>query len=232
MIIQSITTALSTGLGCGTCCGTGMSAFLFGYLTTHAKDMKHSFMAYISFYAGKILAVALLCTLSSFLGQQIIDENGYSGIINIHLIVNLCMIAMALWFIYKWFRNRKKHNCEKCNHSCTDSSGAVEAKILKTAGNSIAVSYPAMAIMGAAYGISPCAPLLMMAGYAISIRPAAAFLTGSIFALASAFVPLMLLMILTGVLSSRLYKEIPGYIDIFRLLSYIVLIVICVIDIF
>jgi len=88
------------------------------------------------------------------------------------------------------------------------------------------VSYPALMAIGAGYGISPCAPLLLMAGYAVTLAPAAAFLTGCLFAAASAFVPMLLIMFLTGILSSKLYKEIPQYIGIFRLISYILLIII------
>ena len=96
----------------------------------------------------------------------------------------------------------------------------------KVPGQRSGVSYPALIAMGAGYGISPCAPLLMMAGYTATLVPAAAFLSGCLFAAASAFVPMLLIMFLTGILSSRLYKEIPQYIGIFRLISYILLIVI------
>lgn len=244
-------------MGCGTCCGSGVSAFLFGYLTSHAGSLKHSFRAFLSFYLGKVLAVACVCVACSLLGRQILDENGNLGSVNIHTIVNLLMIAMGVWFIIKWVRERLHPGCEHCHH-CSAGSGKhrgqhvqkkdASASAEHSDGNASAdgsdgntsagstsettvpakngVSHLALAGMGAGYGISPCAPLIMMAGYAATLAPAAAFLTGCVFAAASAFVPMLLLMLLTGVLSAKLYKEIPQYIGIFRLISYIVLIVV------
>lgn len=275
MILQSLMTALSTGLGCGTCCGSGVSAFLFSYLTTHTGSLKHSFRAFLSFYLGKILAVAGVCVACSLLGRQILSEDGNIGSINIHVIVNMFMIAMGVWFIIQWIRERLHPGCASCHH-CTAKPGATKSDATKSGnskwsramakllalgepqvaalamegsgmhvedsavvygssvpaneeastGKTTGVSYPALMALGAGYGISPCAPLLLMAGYAATLAPAAAFLTGCIFAAASAFVPMLLIMFLTGILSSKLYKEIPQYIGIFRLISYILLIVI------
>ena len=109
MIIQGITAALSVGMGCGTCCGSGVSAFLFGYLTTHAKTMKHSFRAFFCFYLGKILAVAGVCLASSLVGRRILDESGSIGGIDLHFWPDLCMIAMGIWFVYKWIREFRHH---------------------------------------------------------------------------------------------------------------------------
>lgn len=116
MIIQSLTTALSTGLGCGTCCGSGVSAFLFGYLSTHSGSIKRSFRAFLSFYLGKILAVAMVCMACSILGQQLLDEEGKIGGIHIHMIVNILMIAMGVWFIIQWIRERLHPGCSGCHH--------------------------------------------------------------------------------------------------------------------
>ena len=234
MIIQGITAALSVGMGCGTCCGTGVSAFLFGYLTTHAKTMKHSFRAFFCFYLGKILAVAGVCLASSLVGRRILDESGSIGGIDLHFWLDLCMIAMGIWFVYKWIREFRHSDCETCHH-CS-SSAAPEGKfhtlMKRLSGETKGVNYPALTALGAVYGISPCAPLLMMAGYAATLSPLASVLSGSAFAMASALVPMLLLMLLTGILSSKLYKEIPQYINYFRLFSYLLLIGIFAADLF
>ena len=60
MLLESLTAAASVGMGCGTCCGSGISAALYGYLTTHTKDIKHSVRAFLEFFFGKFLAVILL----------------------------------------------------------------------------------------------------------------------------------------------------------------------------
>lgn len=83
---------------------------------------------------------------------------------------------------------------------------------------------------GAGYGLTPCAPLILMAGYAASLSPANALISGSAFAASSALSPLLILAVLSGVLSGKLKKEIPQYLDWFRLGAYLILIVIFAAD--
>lgn len=245
MVIQGIITALSVGMGCGTCCGSGVSAALFGYLTTHAGGMKHSLRAFVSFYLGKILTVAAVCMGSSLLGRALLQEDGSIGTVNVHQIADLCMIAIGIGMILRWIFEKRRKGCEHC-HGCAGSSGRLqriraffgkwfrterrepEVETRKEPGSR--VSHFALAAMGAGYGISPCAPLIMMAGYAATLGAGAALLTGCVFAAASAVVPMIVILFLSGFLSSRIAKEIPRYIDIFRLISYVLLIVVFAAD--
>ena len=223
MVIQGIVTALSVGMGCGTCCGSAVSAFLFGYLTSHAGKMRHSVKAFLSFYLGKILAVAAVCVASSLLGSQLMDENGMIGRVSIRLLVDLCMIVLGAVMIIRWVWERTHPGCQNCHH-CSSEKGKTQAEKGPDQPEERKVSYLALALVGGGYGISPCAPLVMMAGYAATITPVSAFLAGSVFAASSAFVPMLLLLVLSGVLTARLYKEIPQYLVWFRLLSYLLLI--------
>ena len=75
-LLQGTMAGASVGMGCGTCCGTGISAFLFGYLTTHTQGIRQSVRAFLSFYLGKVMAVTALCLTTSLLGTQILDEQG------------------------------------------------------------------------------------------------------------------------------------------------------------
>ena len=80
--------------------------------------------------------------------------------------------------------------------------------------------------IGSLYGISPCAPLILMLGYAVTMPAYAAALTGTVFALSSAIVPTIFMLVLSGVLSPKIMKEMPEYMDWFRLAVYILLLVI------
>ena len=84
--------------------------------------MKHSLRAFISFYLGKILAVAGVCLASSLAGHRILDENGYFGGVNLHHWLDLCMIAMGIWFVYRWIREYRHPACENCHHCGSSSS--------------------------------------------------------------------------------------------------------------
>ncbi|MBQ2347778.1 MAG: hypothetical protein II388_05330 [Clostridia bacterium] len=55
LLLESITAAASVGMGCGTCCGSGISAALYGYLTTHVKNIKQSFRAFLISFSEKYL---------------------------------------------------------------------------------------------------------------------------------------------------------------------------------
>lgn len=227
-LLQGTVTAASVGMGCGSCCGSGVSAVLFTYLTTHAADARQSVRAFCTFYLGKIMAVVSLCLLSSYLGKAVLDETGRITGMNVDVngLCDLVMIGIGTALIIRWFAEKKKSSCSICAHcGHTDHLNNEENE----AGS---ISLFALWGMGAGYGISPCAPLILIAGYAATMPAAGAVVTGSVFALASAFVPMILLLLVSGILSPRLRKEIPGYLEIFRLLTYILLIIIFAADLF
>ena len=78
--------------------------------------------------------------------------------------------------------------------------------------------------MGFGYGISPCAPLILITGDAATLPVGFAAVLGAVFALASTVSPALFLMLLSGVLAKRMRKEIPQYLTWFRLGCYILLI--------
>ena len=80
--------------------------------------------------------------------------------------------------------------------------------------------------MGLGYGISPCVPLILMTGYAASLPVGYAVLLGTVFALASTLSPMLFMLLMSGILAGKMYKEIPQYLIWFRLLCYITLIVV------
>lgn len=82
-----------------------------------------------------------------------------------------------------------------------------------------------MFAVGMAYGITPCAPLLFMVGYAFSQPVIYAVSAGIAFGMASMLSPVLLLVIVTGSLSKKMSKEIPGQLKWFRLASYLMLFV-------
>ena len=210
----------SVGMGCGTCCGSGISAFLFGYLTTHTKGIRQSMRAFLSFYLGKVMAVTALCLAASLLGTQILDERGTLFGINVHLATEIVMGGMALWMIIAWFRERNRKRCASCSH-CSEPHSSGGHPEQETNANALMLW-----TMGSLYGISPCAPLILMLGYAVTMPAYAAALTGTVFALSSAIVPTIFMLVLSGVLSPKIMKEMPEYLDWFRLAVYILLLVI------
>lgn len=82
-----------------------------------------------------------------------------------------------------------------------------------------------MLMAGLTYGMTPCAPLLLMIGYSFTLPAPLAAMTGIAFSLSSMASPVLLLVIVTGTLSKKMRKEIPDGVKWFRLASYVLLIV-------
>lgn len=51
LLLESMTTAAFVGMGCG----SGISAVVYGYFTTHTRNIKQSLRAFIDFFSGKYL---------------------------------------------------------------------------------------------------------------------------------------------------------------------------------
>jgi hypothetical protein len=79
--------------------------------------------------------------------------------------------------------------------------------------------------MGFGYGISPCAPLILITGYAATLPVGFAAVLGAVFSLASTVSPALFIMLLSGVLAKKMRKEMPQFMTWFRLACYILLIV-------
>ena len=213
LLAQGAATAASVGMGCGTCCGSGMGVVLSGYLMTHAGNFLASLRGFLMFYLGKILAVMVLCGAASLAGSRIIGEDGVVLGIPMHALVDAVMLCMGIWFLIRWILEQKGHPaCRSCDHG-----GQSETPKGK-------VSLPALLGMGVGYGISPCAPLLMIAGYAAMLPLGTALAVGAVFAVCSAVSPMLILLLVTGALSGRMYREIPGYLRWFRLGCYLLVI--------
>ena len=218
LFFESITTAASVGMGCGTCCGSGISAALYGYLTTHTQNVRQSARAFFDFFFGKFIAVILLCCTASVLGGKILDENGRLLGVKVAVIVDAVMLLMGIRFLAGWISERRgRHKCKSCK-AC--SQGKAEVLTEEKAHHGALIS------MGFGYGISPCAPLLLITGYAATLPLGLAAVLGAVFAGASTISPALLMMLLSGALAGRMRKEIPQYITWFRLGCYLLLTVI------
>ena len=218
LLFESMTAAASVGMGCGTCCGSGISAALYSYLTTHVKNFKQTFRAFLDFFLGKFLAVIALCCIASIVGGNIIDDSGKIFGIKTAAIADALILSVGLWLLIGWIREKRGHNgCNSCGHCGSDTSNTHDTKN---------VSRTALISMGAGYGISPCAPLIFMTGYAATLPLGYAALLGAVFAAASTVSPILFMLLISGVLASKMYKEIPQYLIWFRLICYITLIVV------
>lgn len=214
IVLESMTAAASAGIGCGTCCGSGISAALYGYLTTHTNNVKQSVKAFLYFFFGKFLAILLLCCGASVVGRNVIDDNGRVFGVKAAIIVDAVMLAMGILFLIDWIRERRSE------HSCKSCKACKPGKTMEDR-----THHGALLGMGFGYGISPCAPLILITGYAVTLPTGFAAILGAVFSVASTISPVLFLMLLSGALAKRMAKEIPQYLTWFRFGCYILLIV-------
>lgn len=211
LLAPALAVAVSVGVGCGTCCSPVISTFLSTYVFSHAGGIKKGVLSFVSFFFGKMLSISLLCIAAAFISRQFISEDGYIGSFNLRLVSQIVMSAIGVVMVIRWFLELKRQkscgNCKKCRKP-EAKSGIIP-----------------MLVAGITYGMTPCAPLLMMMGYCLSLPVPLAGVTGIAFSLSSMLSPILLLVIITGALSGKMCREIPGAVKWFRLASYLLLMV-------
>lgn len=211
LLVPALTTAMSVGLGCGACCSPIISTFLSTYVVSHSNGVRKGIFSFISFFLGKMLSVSLLCSISSMISRQFISENGYIGSFNLKVFSQVAMSVVGVVMVIRWFlelKNKKKcSNCKGFRKS--------EGKL----------GFVPILIAGVTYGMTPCVPLLLMIGYCFTMPISLAGITGIIFSLSSMVSPVLLLVVVTGVLSKKMDREIPEAVKWFRLASYVLLMV-------
>lgn len=211
LLVPAFTTAVSIGLGCGTCCSPIISTFLSTYVVSHSNGVKKGILSFVSFFFGKMVSISLMCTVSALISRQFISESGYIGSFNLRLFSQAAMSVIGAVMVIRWFLELK--NQKKC-------SGCKGCK--KEDGKS---GFVPMLMAGLTYGMTPCAPLLLMIGYCFTLPASLAGMTGIAFSLSSMVSPVLLLVIVTGVLSKKMGKEIPDAVKWFRLASYFLLMI-------
>lgn len=209
MMISAITTAVTIGLGCGTCCSPLISLFLSSYVVSHADGVKKGIISFIGFFLGKLLSITVLCFIAAAISTQFISNDGYIGWFNLRLAAQVLMSGVGAVMLIKWLMGNKKKGCSSCKE-CKKKTGT---------------GFVPMLAAGITYGITPCAPLILMIGYCFTLTIPAAFVTSISFGLASICSPILLLAAISGALSKKLAKEIPQYLKWFRLASYVLLMV-------
>lgn len=212
LFVSAITTAVTIGLGCGTSCSPFISTFLSTYSISHSMGIKKSILSFISFFFGKLISITILCTISSLISMQFINDRGYIGSFNLRLTSQIMMSMIGMILLLQWlYEMKKKKRCGNCTR-CNKEKGKA--------------GFISMLAAGITYGASPCAPLLLMISYCFTMPIPLASMTGIVFSLSSMVSPIFVLVVISGALSKKMYQEIPDAIKWFRLGSYIFLMII------
>ncbi len=221
LLLEGLSVATSVGLGCGTCCGSGAGILLSGYVMSHARDSRQSMLAFLSFFLGKIAGVAALCVVASLVGNAALVDSGLLSNGWVERVFDAFIVGMGLWFLFGWYREVRGRKV--CGDQCRDHHKMREA----VEGG---IHMPALFAAGAGFGITPCAPLVIVASLCVTLPAGHALVTGAAFACASIASPLLLVLLLSGVLTTRMHKEIPGMLRWLRLACYLGMVAFFLVD--
>ena len=205
LLSQALASAASVGVSCGAGCGSAAFGFLSSYILSRGKGWSSALRQTLCFFLGKLLAVLSVCVCSSILGTALIDAEDALLSVLLHKAVYAVMLMSALWLLFELRREQK--GCKACRH-CVHSKPTV----------------PSFAV-GFAYGISPCAPLLMVLGYSALLSLGGALVLGAVFAFSSSLVPILLTLTLTGALSTQVSKQLGTWMPRFRLAVYLLFLI-------
>lgn len=221
LLLEGLSVATSVGLGCGTCCGSGAGVILAGYVMSHARDSRQSLLAFLSFFLGKIASVAVLCVVASLIGGATFLQGGIFANGWVERAFDLFIVGMGLWFLGVWCREARGQ--KTCSEQCHEHHKMREAM-------ERGIRIPALFAAGAGYGITPCVPLVIIASLCVTLPAGYAFVTGATFAFASIASPLLLVLLLSGVLTTRMHQEIPGMLRWLRLACYLGMVAFFLVD--
>lgn len=221
LLLEGLSVATSVGLGCGTCCGSGAGILLSGYVMSHARDSRQSMLAFLSFFLGKIAGVAALCVVASLVGNAALVDSGLLSNGWVKRVFDAFIVGMGLWFLFGWYREARGRKV--CGDQCRDHHKMREA----VEGG---IHMPTLFAAGAGFGITPCAPLVIVASLCVTLPAGHALVTGAAFACASIASPLLLVLLLSGVLTTRMHKEIPGMLRWLRLACYLGMVAFFLVD--
>ena len=215
LIIAAATTGLACGMACGACGNPMINVFLASYLFTHSGRLKQSVVSFAGFYAGKVAAVVFLCVIAAWLGSRIVDDSGLLFGFNMHALVRFLMFSFALFLTGKWIWRTVRKPQEAQHVTPCESHGGKHTNTKRR-------KLP-LIVCGFISGAAPCAPLIMAIGYAATLSVAHAAVMGVVFSVASSLLPLLVLVVLTGLLSAAMFSEIPHKVRYFQLGSYVLI---------
>jgi hypothetical protein len=212
--------AAAIGLSCGTACSPLAGFFLSTYTMGRFNGMPHGVRAFGYFWAGKTVIVSVLVFLSAVLGRAVIGQNGRIAGFDLRLVLDGCLILTGVCLSTRVFLGKKWVTCGDCDASCRCATGepiGVKGK------------WP-LVTMGVAYGLTPCAPLLLLLLMVAMLPPVQAVGVGLVFCVANSVSPLLFLNILAGFVSQEIRREIPRLIRIFQITVFVSFIIVGVIS--
>lgn len=214
--------AIAIGLSCGTGCSPLISLFLASFIMGNSGSVKKGLLSFFYFFTGKTSVVVVLAFLSAIFGSAVFNEDSSFLDFNLKLVFDIFLITTGVVLLLKiLFYN--KGTCEEvkyCGEKPFVSCGLCDSKG-KTIRDKTGF---AVFLAGVAYGVTPCAPLLMILILASMSKPTTSIPISILFSVSTAISPLIVLSAMAGFFSKKMHEEIPQFIKLFRIIAYVIFI--------
>ncbi len=206
-----ILSTILMGLSCGTGCSPAIGALLSSYVLNLDGNTKKSVKTFILFFVGKMIAILLVCIISSLIGTMFVEEKGYFGKYKTDMLMPVFLIINGIYMMIKIYKEYKNKGCNSCKKNCSNNEKYYS--VSPFAG-------------GFLYGLTPCMPLIIISGYAINLSLIKGIILGMIFSIASAFSPIIIILVIMKLLAVNMIKDTPYSYKIVRIMISIFLIII------
>lgn len=195
--------AVMMGMTCGTGCSPAISMFLSSYVVHTKGNGLESVKGFFRFFIGKATAILVVCVLSALFGQCFLTLDGYFNQYSLKWLMPLFFIISGGHMIRKSIDEFRGISCKNCgNHKANHRT---LQKYSPFAG-------------GFLYGLTPCAPLVLLAGYALTMTIWQAILLGIVFSLACMISPMIFILIIMRMITVNVLEEVPGLFRTLKLL--------------
>ncbi|SFX13545.1 sulfite exporter TauE/SafE family protein [Ruminococcus sp. XPD3002] len=190
--IATLLTLVLIGSRCGISCSPNIGIVLSTNVLTYADNVKKAFVSYLAFYLGKLSSVIALCMTAHFAGEILVNFLGSINGGSVNIFLKATLVAAGIYYIITSLRKKGGcgGNCGGCGQMCMKSSDK-DTRFIS----------PFM--IGLAYGITPCAPLILLLTESLAMKVWQKLLASVIFTAANAVSPVILMMIIAGVVSKK-----------------------------
>ncbi|RDU24998.1 hypothetical protein [Anaerosacchariphilus polymeriproducens] len=204
------------GLSCGSGCSPMISMFLTGYVVQAEGDSQKTGRVFVRFFMGKALAVLIVCLTASLVGEIFVNEGGYFGKYKFTYLMPIFLIISGIYMLMECIRRSGKKECSTCG-SCKRDNRITNVSPL---------------IGGFFYGLTPCAPLIIISGYALTMFLWQALILGIVFSITCTLAPFVLIFIITKLVMNKMQEEVPKMFGFVRYGIYVMIIITGVIMLF